>query len=215
MMRVLRRFAISVALGVGSAIVFGIAPASLQEQTSVTTILRLYPPSKTDTPGRLVLSASLRTDDGKPLSNRAVDFYLPTQVFGRREARLGTATTDATGLALLAYEPGVLGPQTIRARFVGSEAEAGAQAAARIEVHEVADPFEPRPLPLAPLRQWLPVALVAAVLVVWAVLLGTLRSTAVALRAAVRATIPGRRPAAAPRTGGPFWPWSRPVGQLW
>lgn len=215
MTRVMNKLALALGLGLGAALLLGAAPAPAQEQTGAAPTVKLSEPTKTNTRGQLVLGASLRSPDGKPLTDRQVEFYLQTSVFGPRDAHLGTATTDSTGMAMLVYEPATRGQQSIKARFAGAKDVPGAEATATIEVRESVEPFHEEALPLASVRQWLPFALTGVVVAVWSVVLGALVTTAFAFRSIVRATIPGQHPAPARRNGSALRLWRRrPVQEL-
>jgi hypothetical protein len=103
-----------------------------------------------------------------------------------RDALLGSATSDATGFAAIDFQPAELGQHTITARFNGDEQYALSQISSTIEVREVAPIYVPEPLPLASVRQWLPLGLASLVLATWAVLLGITARTVLGVRAAGR-----------------------------
>jgi hypothetical protein len=180
------RLILLIVVALGAAAIAGLPSALAQERAGAATRLRVDEPTRTSTRGQLVLSATLMTGDGRFVSDRAIDFYQQTEFFGRRDALIGTATTDTTGVAILVYQPALRGTQTLVARFGGSGGFAAAEATTTIEVREVAEPFEPEPLPLATVRQWLPFGLGATVISVWAILLGVLARTAWGIKAAGR-----------------------------
>ncbi|MFN8633728.1 MAG: hypothetical protein U0893_07745 [Chloroflexota bacterium] len=136
----------------------------------------------TSVKGQLALSAKLAGADGKPVSGQAIDFYVPVELFGRRDAFVGVATTDSTGLATVSYQPSQAGRQTIVARFAGSDTYAASEARAEIQVGEVVPPIVAEPLPFATVREWIPLGMLALVILVWAVLLGVFASTVRAIR---------------------------------
>ena len=168
---------IAVYLAPGPSTVFAQAVAA---PTNVT----VNPAAPASARGQLAVSARLATADGKPLSSQEIDFYVPVELFGSREAFIGTATTDSTGLATLGYQPSQVGPQRIVARFVGSPDYAASEAGLDIQVKEVAPVYRDEPLPFAGLREWLPASLVGVVLIVWAVLLGVFFGTVRGIRRA-------------------------------
>ncbi len=74
--------------------------------------------------GQLILSATLTNAAGKPINNKAVNFYQQVELMGQHDAFIGTASTDATGVAALLYEPAQSGPQQLKARFPGGPTSA-------------------------------------------------------------------------------------------
>lgn len=69
-------------------------------------------------------TARVTTADGAPLGNMTVEFRLAVELLGARTAFLGTAVTDANGVArfpLIARQP----VHVVEARFEGTEAYAG------------------------------------------------------------------------------------------
>lgn len=62
-----------------------------------------------NTEGWLVLHVTLTTEAGKPVSNHTVSFSHQVEFFGSRQIEIGTATTDAAGIAAVAYQPAELG----------------------------------------------------------------------------------------------------------
>lgn len=179
----------SLVLAAAALAVLGLGAALAQEAKQPTaTSLKLGSGPRMDekgnpAKGQLLLSATLATVDGKPLSDRRVDFYLPVELFGAREATLGSATTDSTGVAYLLYLPAQLGPQTVKASFPGADGYANSVASQTIQVTDVETPFEPEPLPLASVRQWLPIGVGLLVVSTWVVLLGVFLRTALGIRA--------------------------------
>jgi hypothetical protein len=139
--------------------------------------------------GVLSLSAKLTGPDGKPLSGQEIDFYVPVELFGSREAFIGSATTDSTGLATLGYQPAQTGRQTIVARFTGAGSYAASDASREIQVNEAVPVLKDEPLPFVGLREWLPLALLALVLGVWGVLLGVFLGTVRGIRRAAEAEV--------------------------
>jgi hypothetical protein len=155
------------------------APAQAQAQDKGSPVtLKLNTPTRTSAAGQLALSATLTTSAGKPLNDRAVDFYQKAELFGPRDAFIGTAETDGTGVAVLLYEPALRGRQTILARFAGATGYAAAETTVVIDVRDAIDGYEPEPLPLAGLRDRLPLIFGGVVFLVWAILFGVLITTA-------------------------------------
>jgi hypothetical protein len=170
---------------VGVALTLALLPGGAHAQTTAApTAVTLSPAAPTSMKGQLALSARLTTADGKPLSGQEIDFFVPVELFGSLEAFVGSATTDSTGQATLGYQPAQAGRQTIVARFTGSSSYATSEASAEIQVGEVVPAIKAEPLPFAGLRDWLPVAMVALVLIVWGVLLGVFLGTVRGIRRA-------------------------------
>jgi hypothetical protein len=168
----------------GIVLALTLAPVRVDAQAAASTTLALSPAAPTTVKGQLSLSAKLMGDDGKPLSGQEIDFYVPVELFGSRDAFIGTATTDSTGLAMLGYQPAQVGRQPIVARFVGTASHAPSEASGDIQVSEVVPAFKAEPLPFAGLREWLPGGLVGLVLIVWGVLLGIFLGTIRGIRRA-------------------------------
>ena len=168
--------------------------ASAAEVPKAGTVLKINEATTTKVKGQLVLSATLTTADGKPLSNRRVDFYQRVEMLGARDALLGSATTDSTGTASLAYQPAQAGKQTIKVLFAGAEGYAAAEASSQVEVTQVGTLYPEEPMPFGLIGAWLPYALGAAVLAVWIVLLSVLLNTALGIRGAASAAEPSRQP---------------------
>ncbi|MBI3966563.1 MAG: Ig-like domain repeat protein [Chloroflexi bacterium] len=163
--------------GLGSGIV-----AADDLSPSLAPELRLDRATKTGAKGQLALSAVMTTSAGKPVSDAPVAFFQEVEFFGARAAHLGTAVTDATGTAIISYQPAQRGRQVIRARFDGDPRYAKAEATATIEVRDAVTQLESEPLPLAQVREWLPWGLSAVMVAVYAGLFGVLVGTVVGVR---------------------------------
>jgi hypothetical protein len=144
--------------------------------------LTLDPPTRTSTPGQLVLSATLIGPGGKLVANQQIQFYQRVDLFGPREALLGASSTDSSGVAVLAYEPVERGRLSLVARFAGDASLPKAESAATVDVSDANDPLPVEPLPFAALRPWLPLGIGGAVAVVWLVLLGVFAVAVVKIR---------------------------------
>lgn len=178
-------------------------PAAADGGAAVSpTRLRFDAAVRTSVRGQLVLTALLTTSDGTVIPGQPIEFLRAVDLFGRREAWLGQAETDVGGVAALAHMPSLRGPQVIVVRFRGDERYAPAEASAIVDVRDVVPVFVEGPLPLAPVRQWMPVALGIVTLLVWSLFLGALTLTA---RAIVSAD---DQPDAASRARG----WRTPLG---
>lgn len=185
----MRRLPIAVvALVVGLALAGPGQVAGEEKDKSAPSTLTFRGASPARTQGHLTLAASLATAEGKPLSNRSIEFFQGVSLFGAREAYLGAAITDATGTAVIAFQPAQAGRHEITARFLGDDGYARAESSGAIEVREVAPPFRSRPLPFAGFAEWLPYALGALILAIWVVLASVFLRTAQGVRAAARAS---------------------------
>lgn len=137
--------------------------------------------------GQLVLTATLTTADGKPVSDQPITFSEEVSFLGgTRSALLGTATTDSTGVAAIEYQPVQQGSDAIVARFAGSSGLSAAQLRESLDVTEVVAPFPTQPVPFASLGTWLRIAFLLVVGGTWAVLLGVFLRTTTGIRAAAR-----------------------------
>jgi hypothetical protein len=173
-------------LAMAALLALAAVPAIVEAQArTIPTRLTLSDPGR-GAKGHLTLRATLVNAEGKALGERQVSFLERTTVFGERDALLGSATTDATGYAAIDYQPAELGPRTILARFGGDEQYAPADANATIDVREVVPIYTPAPLPLASVREWLPIGLGSLVLATWMVLIGVSVRTVLGVRAAGR-----------------------------
>jgi hypothetical protein len=182
-MKTLALAALSSALVVAVCVTW--APAAVRAQAAAaSTTVTLTPAAPSSVKGQLIVSAKLAGPDGRPVSGQEISFYVPVELFGNREAYVGSATTDATGVAALGYQPAQVGRQQIIARFSGASTYAPSEASRDVEVSEVAPAFRTESLPFAGLREWLPMGLIALVIVVWGILLGVFVGTVRAIRRA-------------------------------
>jgi hypothetical protein len=185
-MRTLRVLAKSLIVALILVLALGTA-ALAQAAEDQSASLTFEGAGKTRVKGQIILSATLTTTDGKPVGDRTVEFYQQTSIFGDRESHIGSAVTDSSGTAVLAYRPAQTGQQTISIYFTGGSGLVSTSTTGTITVNEVAALFESHPLPLVLLGQWLPVVLAAFVVAAWGVLLGTFVKVVVGLRAATDA----------------------------
>lgn len=162
-----RRVAVLAAI-VGSAALAGLAFPARVDAADPPGQLQMAAEPRED--GTWMLAAGL-TSDGAPQSQVEVQFFEQVNFFGDRWVPLGTAVTDAAGVASWLYSPTSDGDQVLVAR---SMAEGG-----RVESDPVtitvsgAVPFHPPEEPLLPVVRALafPVGLVILVLV-WLTLAG-------------------------------------------
>lgn len=140
--------------------------------------------------GQLLLVVTLTAADGTALNNETVDFYEQVTFVGsEREAKLGTATTDSTGRAAIAYRPSQTGPHTLVARFAGDQSASKTDITSTIKVSDVVPPFAPQAAPLASVRQWMTVGVAMVVVGVWMFLFGILLRVILGIRAAARVPV--------------------------
>ncbi len=198
-----RKAAAIVRVGLALAVAMSIAglvvgPARAQDASGANaTVLRLGQPTRTNVRGRYVLSATLIGPGGKLVADREVSFYRHVDLMGPRDALLGSATTDSSGTAVLAYEPAVAGSQVLSARFAGAEGLPKAEASLVANVDDVFASYEQEPLPFASLRPWVLYLVTGAVVGVWVVLL-TVLGTALSRIWALGAQEPAPEPSLAP-----------------
>jgi hypothetical protein len=149
--------------------------------------------------GQYLVIVNLATSTGQPVTNRTVDIVERVQFVGRsREAALGAATLDSTGVGAIAYQPAANGTHTLIARFRGDADFAQSEVTNDMRVADAVPPFAQEPAPLASVRHWLGVGVVAFVAAFWIVLLGLALRTSLGLWQAGRVLEP-----AAGRSGEP------------
>ncbi len=146
--------------------------------------------------GQLLIVVKLASADGKPLGNETVSFFESVNFAGaNREAALGSAVTDSTGVAAIAYQPAQTGSHTLVARFAGDATAGQAVTTSAVKVTNVVPLFPEAPLPLGFVRHWLGFAVLAVVVAVWVFLLGLLARTVVGIRSSgVVAAVPSEVP---------------------
>ena len=158
--------------GIAALVVLSVTPVWAQSQTaSEGTQVSMSAPARA-AKGHLTLRATLSTTAGKPASEKVINFYEHVDLFGGRDALIGSATTDSTGYGAIDYQPVETGSQTIKVRFAGDNQLSATETSSTIDVREATPVYSPEPLPLATVRQWLPLGLASLVLATWAVLLG-------------------------------------------
>ena len=143
----------------------------------------------------VILSAKLLDSGGQPVSGAPVTFYMITTVFGERLMKAGDAFTDGTGVASLIYKPTWVGDHTVVVRFGGDGQLASTQSTFNFSASGPVPVHENARFGLEEVRRWLPLAVGAAVLAVWATLGLVMVTTVRGLRAATAAVEPGMPPA--------------------
>ncbi len=115
------------------------------------------------------VAARLLTESGEPISGAEIELWIEVEILGYRSALLGTATTDATGVARVPITPRHLDYQ-IRARYGGEDPYEAAEATATLSFPaDRVDPVEvvaPNSL-LASLRSVMPRAMGIVVALLW------------------------------------------------
>jgi len=130
-----------------------------------------------DVPGQFWITATLTTESGRYVANRSLQIVEPVQFFGYREAALGNATTDSTGMAAVQYQPSNAGKSTILVRFGGDAKYAASKTELVIDAASVVSPFPEEGRPLASVGTGLAIFLAVLGVVFWVVLLGVLGNT--------------------------------------
>lgn len=138
-----------------------------------------------------VLTARVRSSDGKAIGDTKVRFYDIVELFGEREMLIGTATTDVSGRASLAYLPATAGKREIIALFPGADHLPPVRGRVGLDATVAAPPYRAESSGLALFSTRVPYAVGVVVLVVWAVIAYAFISTA-------RGVVTGARP----RKGG-------------
>ncbi len=181
-------------------VTLGIGAVSAQTLAATGTRLTVQDTPRVDengniVKGQLVLTATLTTTDGKPVSDQRIQFYEKASFMGgEREALLGTATTDSNGAAAIQYQPAHTGTDTIVVRFASNGGYQATESQLQLDVTDVVPPFTSEPAPFATVGTGLSIAFALLVVGTWAALLGTLLRSITGIRAAARAS--GARAAA-------------------
>lgn len=136
------------------------------------TELRVTPSSST-TAGEVVsLMATLRDAKGAPVPKAEVRFYVDAQFAGTSgPMEIGTATTDANGVAFLEYQPSLaMAEHKVTLAFEGQGVFAHSETAVVIRQSAMPAPaYRVESSGLEFLREWAPVVLVLILLAIWAI----------------------------------------------
>ncbi len=124
------------------------------------------------------LRATVRTKDGAAAGSATVRFYEIVDLFGQREMYIGTATTDGTGAASIAYLPSRVGSHQIVARTVAAGQLDAAVGWSTFESSVAAPPYVAPTRPLAAFSDRVPYAVGLVVLGVWSLIAFALLATA-------------------------------------
>ena len=185
----LKMLGLSLMLATLATVSIGLEATLAAGTAATTTTIKLSSSQRLDdngTPmkGQLILSAVMTAPDGKTINGQVISFYENVDLLGTRQALLGTATTDSTGSAAIAYQPAQSGNQTIIARSVGSAGFAAAEGQMSLDVSEVVPPFRSEAKPLASIGDAMAIIFGVATAGTWLVLLGVLLRAIVGIRSA-------------------------------
>ena len=135
------------------------------------------------------LGAMVRTKDGAPAGAATVRFYEIVDLFGQREMYIGTATTDGTGNASLAYLPARIGAHQIVARTVAGGKVDAAVGRSTFESSVAAPAYAAPRRPLASFSDRVPYVVGLVVLAVWSLIAFALLATARGVIGGARSSI--------------------------
>jgi hypothetical protein len=169
-----------------AAVLLGLLSSPVLAQTQATSLAAtqlVMSDAVKATRGHLTLSATLSSVEGKPLNGKAVAFYEHVNLFGERDALIASGITDSTGYVAIDYQPVENGLQLIKAHFAGDAQFVATDASTSIEVRDAIPVYTADVLPLATVREWLPLGLASIVLATWAVLIGVTLRTVRGIRA--------------------------------
>lgn len=159
--------------GVAGVVLFSIAGSALAASAATGTTLTLSSPSPSSQAG-VNLTAQVTSSTAASLPGVAVNFYVHLEEFsGAPELLIGTAITNAAGVASMTYQPTWAGTQRfVASAFDGSGAEL---ATSSLSVQALrTDPFAGPVESLRPdglLGRWVVVALLSLLIIVWITLL--------------------------------------------
>jgi molybdopterin-containing oxidoreductase family membrane subunit len=149
-------------LGVGAADPAQAATAPVAPKITLTG---------TEAGGSVQLTATLTKADGNPMANAPVTFAFSTTEFGTpaRLVPLGSANTDGTGVAQLAYKPTTTGQEGFSASSTGAKP---VTSGTTVAVTVAQSAYHPAPAkPLASVGKILVVVLFAIVAAIWLTLI--------------------------------------------
>ncbi|HZX99029.1 MAG TPA: NrfD/PsrC family molybdoenzyme membrane anchor subunit [Dermatophilaceae bacterium] len=141
--------------------------------------------------GSVQLTATLTSPQGRPLPAAEVAFLLSTTEFGTpaRLVRLGSATTDKTGIARLKYAPKVTGQQGFAATYTAVGAKP-ITSGTTVAVTVARSLYHPAPAkPLASVGNVLVLALFAIVAAIWLTLVAQIWRVRRVCRVVQQATV--------------------------
>jgi sugar lactone lactonase YvrE len=168
-----------------TAVILAGTPA-LADGGQAVSLTPLPPPGGESHHESVVLAVRLDSADGAA-GGLPVSFYIVTAVFGERLMKVGDGISDASGIVSVIYRPTWTGEHVVVAHFSGAHGYGPADTSFRFDAKVAASAYHPAEFGLAPVRSALPLAVGAAVLVIWGVLGFALVSTAMGIRSAARA----------------------------
>ncbi len=159
--------------GLGGALLFAVAASALPAAAASGATLSLTSGSPASRVG-VELSAQVAGAAAAPMTGVTVNFYVHLDEFaGAPELLIGTASTDAAGVASITYQPTWAGTQ----RFVATAVDGAGAALATSSLSVQAARTDPFAGPVQSLRpdgligRWVVVVLLALVIGVWITLL--------------------------------------------
>ncbi len=188
-MKLLRFFVLALALG-ATLLLATDASGAGGASTPGPAVLQLSTSPNLDAKGhaikgQLLIVANLTAADGTPIGNETITFFESVNFAGAdRDALLGTAVTDSTGVAAIFYQPAQIGKHTLVAQFAGNTSAAKADTTSAIQVTDVAPLYPAVTVPLASVRHWLSISVLLIVVAVWVFLVGLVLRVVFGIRSA-------------------------------
>jgi len=125
-----------------------------------------------------IVSATVTSPAGKPVSEATIRFYDVVDLFGQREELIGSGVTDGQGQAAIGYLPASAGTHQLVARFTGQGSLIASLGTATLEAKVTAKPYAVDARPLAAFSNAVPYAVGLLVLAVWGLIAFSLFGTA-------------------------------------
>lgn len=150
---------------------------SIAADTPVKSVLTLQQQIVTDRFGNesIALTAKMTMEDGYPLSERTISFLETHDFFGKSQVSIGTAITNAMGLASITYETRLMGEHIITARFSGDAEALPALVTMTFDITDLPSSNLSSPTPvIEKINHWGTIAAYGAMAAVLAILLTTL-----------------------------------------
>jgi hypothetical protein len=147
--------------------------------TQATSVMTITQELQTDRQGNqsIVLLAKLTRQDGYPLSERTISFFETVNLYGTARISLGSAITSAVGLASLKYETRQAGQHSFTAVYSGDDVSTSSIVDATLDLSNIPHmaPLE-APTGMEVIGKYTLPMVGLVVLLVWALLLGTIIS---------------------------------------
>lgn len=125
-----------------------------------------------------VVSASVTSPAGAPVSEATVRFYDVVELLGQREELIGSGVTDGQGNVAISYLPASAGTRQIVARFAGQGELAASLGTTTFAATVTAKPYTVDRPPLADFSNAVPYGVAVIVLAVWGLIAFSLFGTA-------------------------------------